>query len=339
MVCEMTCHTDGDCRGISEEHRCRDGVCRAPTGPSDASVDRDATDADRDPPDADQGKACGSKVCAAGQRCCDHCLGSCVSAFAELACPDELDLGRVCQDASASDASLADASPSDGGARDAGPKDAAPPGSDAANGTPCGTNVCAAGQVCCDHCIGSCVSQFAGIACPDDNQPNRSCSDAAVTQCAMALASCLATPCCDGLACCSGVPIPTGEARCYGGACPISDREQKTGFADIDHAAVLSRVLALPISSWRYKHEPASISHIGPMAQDFKASFGVGADDKHIFPLDEGGVSLAAIQALHRQLTVLTAAQDALREENARMRKALASMREELRAPRREKRP
>ena len=148
----------------------------------------------------------------------------------------------------------------------------------------------------------------------------------------MALGSCLDTPCCGGLTCCSGIPIPPGEARCYGGACPISDRDQKTGFADIDHAGVLRRVLALPIQSWRYKHEPDSISHIGPMAQDFKASFGVGADDKHIFPLDEGGVSLAAIQALHRQLAALAASQHALRRENARMRKELANMRSELRA-------
>lgn len=119
---------------------------------------------------------------------------------------------------------------------------------------------------------------------------------------------------------------------CYAQGCPISDRGQKTGFADIDHQAVLERVVALPILTWRYKHEPESISHIGPMAQDFKASFGVGADDKHIFPLDEGGVSLAAIQALHQKLGQLVEAQNELREENARLRGELTALRRQIRS-------
>ena len=38
------------------------------------------------------------------------------------------------------------------------------------------------------------------------------------------------------------------------------------------------------------------------MAQDFKAAFKVGTDDKHIAPIDEGGVALAAIQALNQRL-------------------------------------
>jgi hypothetical protein len=42
-----------------------------------------------------------------------------------------------------------------------------------------------------------------------------------------------------------------------------------------------------------------SIRHIGPMAQDF-AAFGVGEDNNHISAVDADGVSLAAIQELHR---------------------------------------
>ena len=38
------------------------------------------------------------------------------------------------------------------------------------------------------------------------------------------------------------------------------------------------------------------IRHIGPMAQDFHAVFGVGADEKAIATLDESGVVLAAIR-------------------------------------------
>jgi hypothetical protein len=35
------------------------------------------------------------------------------------------------------------------------------------------------------------------------------------------------------------------------------------------------------------------------MAQDFYAAFRVGADDRHITSVDEDGVALAAIKALH----------------------------------------
>lgn len=56
--------------------------------------------------------------------------------------------------------------------------------------------------------------------------------------------------------------------------------------------------MRLPISRWSYKDDPAT-RHIGPMAQDFHAAFEVGPDDKHIAPLDEGGVALAAIQGLY----------------------------------------
>jgi hypothetical protein len=37
------------------------------------------------------------------------------------------------------------------------------------------------------------------------------------------------------------------------------------------------------------------------MAQDFYAAFGVGEDDRHITSIDEDGVALAAIKALHRE--------------------------------------
>ena len=43
--------------------------------------------------------------------------------------------------------------------------------------------------------------------------------------------------------------------------------------------------------------------HMGPMAQDFHAAFGLGTDDKHIATVDADGVALAAIQGLNQKLT------------------------------------
>jgi len=39
---------------------------------------------------------------------------------------------------------------------------------------------------------------------------------------------------------------------------------------------------------------------VGPTAQDFRAAFGLGEDDRHISTVDSEGVALAAIQALYR---------------------------------------
>ncbi|MCZ6816898.1 MAG: tail fiber domain-containing protein, partial [Planctomycetota bacterium] len=80
----------------------------------------------------------------------------------------------------------------------------------------------------------------------------------------------------------------------------ISDRNVKENFRSVDSRAILERLAAMPIETWNYKTQDDSIRHIGPMAQDFSAAFGVGPDDKHIGTLDADGVALAAIQGLHQ---------------------------------------
>jgi hypothetical protein len=80
-----------------------------------------------------------------------------------------------------------------------------------------------------------------------------------------------------------------------------SDRNVKENFADIKPSEVLAKVALLPITSWNYKADIAS-RHLGPMAQDFYAAFGIGPDDKHITVVDESGVALAAIQGLNQKL-------------------------------------
>jgi hypothetical protein len=82
-----------------------------------------------------------------------------------------------------------------------------------------------------------------------------------------------------------------------------SDRNSKEAFAAISPRAVLEKVSALPITEWKYKVEADGTRHLGPVAQDFHAAFGLnGADDKHIATVDEEGVALAAIQGLNQKL-------------------------------------
>ncbi|HWW03383.1 MAG TPA: tail fiber domain-containing protein [Candidatus Acidoferrum sp.] len=80
-----------------------------------------------------------------------------------------------------------------------------------------------------------------------------------------------------------------------------SDRNAKEHFTAISPEEVLDKVATLPITEWSYKTDAAT-RHLGPTAQDFSAAFNVGTDDKHIAPIDEGGVALAPIQGLNQKL-------------------------------------
>jgi hypothetical protein len=195
----------------------------------------------------------------------------------------------------------------------------------------CGAVLCPPGRVCCDHCTGSCVPGGAGVMCPDDNNPNHACTDGS-SGCAQSGASCLQTACCTGLQCCVGVPIPPGQAFCYEGGCPMSDRNAKAGFTPVSDDEVLSGLMTLPVTRWHYRFEPPEVQHIGPMAQDFKAAFGVGTDDKHIFQIDADGVSFAAIQALGRRIEALSLAQDSLERDNAELRLRVKYLEREVEA-------
>jgi hypothetical protein len=77
------------------------------------------------------------------------------------------------------------------------------------------------------------------------------------------------------------------------------DRESKTNYEDVDGNEILHRLDAIPIQTWNLKSQDPSIRHIGPVAQDFHAAFGVGEDNLHIGTVDADGVALAAIQGLY----------------------------------------
>ncbi|HEV2914990.1 MAG TPA: tail fiber domain-containing protein, partial [Pyrinomonadaceae bacterium] len=96
----------------------------------------------------------------------------------------------------------------------------------------------------------------------------------------------------------AGVTLPAGGGSWNN----LSDRNMKANFAAVDTRAILRGVLGLPISTWNYKTQDKSIRHIGPMAQDFFATFKVGEGDKTIATIDPDGVALAAIQGLHEEL-------------------------------------
>jgi hypothetical protein len=99
----------------------------------------------------------------------------------------------------------------------------------------------------------------------------------------------------------------------------ISDRNAKSNFKPVDGKDILERVDRLPITSWDFKTDRKN-RHLGPMAQDFHAAFGLdGDDDTHINLADISGISLAAIQELSAQMKIKDAQIAELKQQIAIM--------------------
>lgn len=91
----------------------------------------------------------------------------------------------------------------------------------------------------------------------------------------------------------------SGNMTILGALTQNSDKRNKMAIEPVDTSDILERVNQLEVSAWTYKNDaPLGIRHIGPMAQDFYALFGTGANENGISTIDTAGVALAAIQAL-----------------------------------------
>ena len=82
----------------------------------------------------------------------------------------------------------------------------------------------------------------------------------------------------------------------------VSDRAAKEDFRTVHSREILAKVSALPITEWKYKVDTNGVRHLGPMAQDFYAAFGLGENDRTIGNVDADGIALAAIQGLNEVL-------------------------------------
>jgi hypothetical protein len=105
-----------------------------------------------------------------------------------------------------------------------------------------------------------------------------------------------------------------------------SDRATKADISAIEPRDVLARLVDMPIAQWRFKGEQETVRHIGPMAQDFRASFGLGYDDKGIAGVDADGVAFAAIQGLHQLVEEKDGRIAALERAVAELQRALEAL-------------
>jgi hypothetical protein len=117
----------------------------------------------------------------------------------------------------------------------------------------------------------------------------------------------------------------------------ISDRELKENFTPVDGRLILERLSLIPITEWNMKSQDPSIRHIGPMAQDFYAAFGLGESERYINSSDADGIALVSIQALYQmslekeeQIARLSRELEELRASNAALQEEMGALLERL---------
>ena len=110
----------------------------------------------------------------------------------------------------------------------------------------------------------------------------------------------------------------------------VSDRKLKENFAIADGQAVLERLSKVPITTWNYKAQDDTIRHMGPVAQDFYAAFGLGEDERLISTIDADGVALAAIQGLYTMAKGQASRIQQLETENADLKQQMSELQTRL---------
>jgi hypothetical protein len=122
----------------------------------------------------------------------------------------------------------------------------------------------------------------------------------------------------------TGCDLPAGSGVF---ACS-SSRSLKEHFAGVDGEELLARIRGVPVSRWSYIAEGGQVRHLGPFAEDFRAAFGLGTDDRSIGLLDIAGVNFAAVKALEArtdELRARTAEVERLRAEVAALNERQAA--------------
>jgi hypothetical protein len=140
----------------------------------------------------------------------------------------------------------------------------------------------------------------------------------------------------------SGSNDGNGAFLSFGGTWTnASSRTFKEGFTAVDPLHVLAKLVAMPVQTWFYKGAHDEGQHMGPVAEDFAATFGLGKDERHIATVDESGVAFAAIQGLNQKVesgnarlenrnSELSAKADAIAAQNETLRSELARVQARL---------
>ena len=103
-----------------------------------------------------------------------------------------------------------------------------------------------------------------------------------------------------------------------------SSRTLKHAYEDVEGEDVLARIATIPVTTWEMIGDSTRTRHMGPVAEDFHAGFGLGMGPTAIGMGDIDGVTFAGVKALAVRTDALAAADalaqadvDALRAELA----------------------
>ncbi|HET7233758.1 MAG TPA: tail fiber domain-containing protein [Longimicrobium sp.] len=105
-----------------------------------------------------------------------------------------------------------------------------------------------------------------------------------------------------------------------------SSRTLKENFLAVDGEYVLSRIRALPITTWNMTGADRHVRHLGPVAEDFYQAFGLGIGETTIGLGDIDGVNLAGVKALEARTAALQQQLDQRTAEAAQLRGEVATL-------------
>lgn len=112
-----------------------------------------------------------------------------------------------------------------------------------------------------------------------------------------------------------------------------SSRTLKENYQPVDGEDVLERIRHMPVTTWTMIGADPSVKHLGPVAEDFYAAFGLGLGETAIGLGDIDGVNIAAAKALEvrtrtlqDELTRSRQEADALRARVAEQDRVLAEL-------------
>lgn len=117
----------------------------------------------------------------------------------------------------------------------------------------------------------------------------------------------------------------------------LCDRAAKKNFRPADSRAVLDKLVGLELCRWNYVWEADEApAHLGPVAQEFKATFYPGRDERTITTLEFDGVALAAIQGLNQKVEEgsrrAEARSEKLEAENTALKQEVAELKARVKA-------
>ncbi|MDO8489224.1 MAG: tail fiber domain-containing protein, partial [Candidatus Omnitrophota bacterium] len=109
-----------------------------------------------------------------------------------------------------------------------------------------------------------------------------------------------------------------------------SSRALKENFLNLNLDDILEKISQLGVTRWNFKSQDKTITHIGPVAEDFYKLFKTGQSEKQLPTIDEAGVALAGVKGLLVQAKAQLQQIDGLQQEIKELKKDNKELKSEM---------